>query len=94
MPKRGDIMSKLIITAGSVTTAVRIKKKLHSAGDIRASVIHTPAFINSGGCSYSVKTDYSSLGLVRQLAKENKIKYRKLFAESNTNGGKEYYDIS
>ena len=87
-------MLKLIITAGSVTTAVRIKKKLISLGDKSASVIHTPSFINSGGCSYSVKTDYKNLNLVTSLAEEKQIKYKKLFTESNDNGGTEYHDIS
>ena len=87
-------MLKLIITAGSVTTAVRIKKKLISLGDKSATVIHTPSFINSGGCSYSVKTDYKNLDLVKRLAEEKQIKYRKLFQESDNNGGTEYHDIS
>ena len=87
-------MLKLIITVGSVTTAVRIKKKLSSLGDKSASVIHTPSFINSGGCSYSVKTDNKNLNLVTSLAEEKQIKYKKLFTESNDNGGTEYHDIS
>lgn len=87
-------MFKLIITAGSVTTAVRIKKKLNSLGDKSASVIHTPSFINSGGCSYSVKTDYKNLELVKRLAEEKQIKYRKLFTQTDNNGGTEYHDIS
>lgn len=87
-------MLKLIITAGSITTAVRIKKKLISLGDKGATVIHTPSFINSGGCSYSVKTDYKNLGLVKKLSEDNQIKYKKLFTQSDDNGGTEYHDIS
>lgn len=87
-------MLKLIITAGSITTAVRIKKTLNSLGDKSASVIHTPSFINSGGCSYSVRTDYKNLSLVKNLFEERKIKYKKLFTESDDNGGTEYHDIS
>lgn len=87
-------MLKLIITAGSITTAVRIKKTLNSLGDKGASVIHTPSFINSGGCSYSVRTDYKNLNIVKTLFEEKKIKYKKLFTESYENGGTEYHDIS
>lgn len=87
-------MLKLIITAGSITTAVRIKKTLLSLGDKSASVIHTPSFINSGGCSYSVRTDYKNLNIVKTLFEEKKIKYKKLFTESDENGGTEYHDIS
>ena len=87
-------MLKLIITAGSITTAVRIKKKLNSLGDQSASVIHTPSFINSGGCSYSVRTEYKNISLIKKLSEEKQIQYRKLFSESDDNGGIEYHDIS
>ena len=87
-------MHKLIITAGSITTAVRIKKKLNSLGDINATVISTPSSINSGGCSYSVRTDYKWLNLVRDLANQNKIKYRKLYTQTDVNGELVYNAIS
>ena len=85
-------MPKLIITAGSITTAVRIKKILNSNGDINATVISTPSSINKGGCSYSVKTDYTNLELVRTLAIEKKIKFRKLYMQTNT-GGEFLYNV-
>lgn len=84
-------MPKLIITAGSITTAVRIKKQLNSVGDINATVINTPSSINQGGCSYSVRTDYNNLNLVKNLANEKKIKFRKLYMQTNT-GGEFKYD--
>ena len=87
-------MSNLIITVGSVTTAVRVSKKLNSYGIINTSVIHTPSTINSGGCSYSVRCDYTALENVLALAKSKKIKYRKLYKEDNVLGERVYYDIS
>lgn len=87
-------MLKLIITAGSITTAVRIKKKLNSMGDINATVINTPSSINSGGCSYSVRTDYKNLNLVKELAVDKKIKYKKLYTQTNINGELVYNVIS
>ncbi len=91
---RGDFMPKLIITAGSITTAVRIKKTLNSIGGINATVINTPSSINQGGCSYSVRTDYNNLNLVRNLASEKKIKFRKLYMQTNEGGEVLYNAIS
>ena len=86
-------MPKLIITAGSITTAVRIKKMLNSIGDINATIINTPSSINSGGCSYSVKTSYNNLNMVRNLADEKKMKFRKLYMQTNEGGELVYHDI-
>ena len=38
--------------------------------------------------------NYKNLNLVKSLAEEKQIKYKKLFTESNDNGGTEYHDIS
>ncbi len=91
---RGDIMSNLIITTGSVTTAVRTAKKLNSISNVNASVIHTPPAINTGGCSYSVKTAPDNLELVKKLYQENKIRFRKIYIEDTVNGESVYRDIS
>ncbi len=87
-------MSNLIITVGSVTTAVRVSKRLNSYGIINTSVIHTPSTINSGGCSYSVRCDYNALTNVLELAKSKKIKFRKLYKEEMQFEERVYYDIS
>lgn len=87
-------MPKLIITAGSITTAVRIKKILNSMGNINANVINTPSSINSGGCSYSVITDYKNLKLINELSAEKKIKFKKLYTETNIDGELVYNAIS
>lgn len=87
-------MSKLIITAGSVTTAMRIKKQLDENSKFSSTLIHTPAAINRGGCSYSVKTDYDNINLVRTLASKNKIKYKALYLPTELNGELVYNDIS
>lgn len=54
-------MSHIYAAIGSVTAATRFVRELNRMG-IRAAVVHTPAEINSGGCSYSVRVDerYSS----------------------------------
>lgn len=87
-------MSNIIITAGAITTAVRLEKKLNSLGDIKASVIHTPKEINKGGCSYSVKTTLNKLPLVEQIMSENRIKIKKIYIEDIINGEMVYRDLS
>ena len=87
-------MSNLIIVAGSVTTASRISKKLNSYKDVFASVIHTPSQINNSGCSYSIRTQNKNLPLIKQLEKNNKIKYKKLYIENLQGKEYSYHDIS
>lgn len=87
-------MSNIIVTVGSVTTAMRLNKKLKSFGDIRTTVIHTPSVINQGGCSYSIRTSKDSLPLIKRLQAEGKIRYRKIYSESIINEERVYHDLS
>lgn len=87
-------MSNIIITAGAITTAVRLEKKLNSLGDVKASVIHTPTEINKGGCSYSVKTTLNKLSLIEEIIAENRIKIKKVYVEDIINGESAYRDLS
>lgn len=88
-------MSIMIITAGSITTAMRIKKKLNLSGIMDAEVISTPATIGNTGCSYSVRTDKRNLPLINQLVSSRQIKLRKIYTETVlSNGERVYHDIS
>lgn len=87
-------MSDLIITVGSITTAVRTEKKLNSAGISKTAVIHTPPVINSGGCSYSIRTGYANLPIVKKLIYDKKIKVRRLYHELVVNGERVYNAVS
>ncbi|MDY3929452.1 MAG: DUF3343 domain-containing protein [Clostridia bacterium] len=87
-------MSNLIVTVGSVTTAVRLEKQLNNAGDLNAVVIHTPPAINSGGCSYSVKTSARNLSFVKQVIADKRIKVRKFYTEEFKNGESVYNALS
>lgn len=87
-------MSNLIITAGSVTAALRLEKKLNAAGIINSAVIHTPPAINSGGCSYSVRAPYKNLNLIKEVLADKKVKYRRLFTEETVNGERVYNALS
>ena len=87
-------MSNLIITVGPVTTAIRLEKRLNSAGIINTAVIHTPPAINSGGCSYSVRVPYKYLSWVINVLSERKVKFKKLFKEDTSNGESVYSALS
>lgn len=87
-------MSDLIITVGSVTTAVRLEKRLNAAGIINSAVIHTPAAVNSGGCSYSVRTPYKDLYTVKEVLEDKKLKYKRIYVEDKVDGESVYRALS
>lgn len=87
-------MGKLLVTVGSITTAARLEKLLRKTKGINARVVHTPAAINTGGCSYSVMTDGGNLYYVKETAAENGIKVRKFYMEEIFEGEKRYHVIS
>ncbi|MBQ3038906.1 MAG: DUF3343 domain-containing protein [Clostridia bacterium] len=87
-------MSDIIITTGSITSAVRLKKRLNFLTHMNTAVIHTPTSINSGGCSYSVKTSLANLDLIKKLYNENKIVYKKIYSEDVINGESVFHDLS
>ena len=88
-------MSDLIITVGSVTTAVRLEKRLNAAGVINSAVIHTPPDINSsGGCSYSVRAPYKDFYTVKEVLADKKVKYKRLYTEDTVYGERVYRALS
>ena len=87
-------MTNIIITAGSVTRAIYIAKKINSNSQNSATVIHTPPQINQGGCTYSVKTSSKNIDLIRKLYAENIIRYKKLYIENEIDGESVFGDIS
>lgn len=74
---------------GSVSNASMLKKLLNNNG-FDAYLVHTPAHLNKGGCSYSVKFDKNILNEVKKLSSQNHIKIKGIYADK----GGEYYDIS
>lgn len=71
-------MSHIYAAIGSVTTAVRFSRELEKHG-IRTDVIHTPAKINAGGCSYSVRVDERYSKELLMLAEMKKYTLKKLY---------------
>ena len=88
------MVGKIIVIIGSVTTATRLKKAVERQGVIEAEVIHTPAEISGGSCSYSVKLDFENMFLTLDTAKKQGIKIKKIYKEEKNNMEREYYDIS
>ena len=87
-------MSNLIIVIGSVTSAVRAEKYLRSSGIINTSVIHTPTSINTGGCSYSIRTPLQNLQILKRLIPGSRLRIKGLYSETFEKGERAYRAIS
>ena len=87
-------MENLLVTVGSITTATRLEKLLRKNKGVASRVIHTPAQISGGGCSYSIITNRSNMIYVRETAHENSIKIRGYYIETVNRGEKQYHVIS
>ena len=87
-------MNHLLVITGSVTSAVRLQKELHRSGCLRAAVLHTPSYFNSGGCSYSVRVDERCRQQVLELAEKRDITIKKIYLETINGGERVYHDLS
>lgn len=86
-------MSDIIIIVGSVTSAVRLAKRVNNMSISGAKVISTPAELQShSGCSYSVRTSLENEGIVRNNL--NGLNIRGIFIEKRDGKERSYYDIS
>ncbi|MDD6762555.1 MAG: DUF3343 domain-containing protein [Clostridiales bacterium] len=45
----------MLVVVGSITTATRLARLIEKNIKSPVSVVHTPSYINKGGCSYSVR---------------------------------------
>lgn len=84
----------MLITIGSITTATRLSRIIEKKLSIPSRVIHTPAEIKKGGCTYSVKTSERYVAEIRSLVKEYGIPVRKYYAEKTDGKRRVYNDIS
>lgn len=69
----------MYIVTGSVTSAVRLKRVLESAAGHPAEVVHTPAEIKRGGCSYSVLADDRLRDFIRPFCAEKDIPVKGIY---------------
>lgn len=80
----------MYIVIGSVTSAVRLKRLLENATGFPCEVVHTPAKIRRGGCSYSVIADDRLRGDIRRLCAGWDIGAKGIYMRE----GEEYYAVS
>lgn len=80
----------MYIVTGSVTSAVRLKRVLEKASGYPAEVVHTPAEIKRGGCSYSVLADDRLRDFVRPFCAEKDIPLKGVYVRE----GEEFYAVS
>ncbi len=84
----------MLITVGSITTASRLSRILEQNTGQPAEVVHTPAAVNKGGCSYSVRFPEQHIKSARELILKYKVPARKFYSENMSEGKREYHDIS
>lgn len=84
----------MYVIVGSITTAARLAKLIEKTAGIPADVVHTPAAIKSGGCSYSVRVSGCNTGTVKNISDEYGINIKAIFDENFSGRGREYRDIS
>ena len=80
----------MYIVTGSVTAAVRLKRLLESATGHPAEVVHTPAAIKRGGCSYAVRADDRLREFIRPFCAERDVPVKGVYMRE----GEDYYAVS
>ena len=84
----------MLLTIGSVTTAMRLTRLLELEIGHPAEIVHTPSAINKGGCSYSVRFSEQYLEVVRSVVKKYKVPVRKYYSEAFAEGKRVYNALS
>ncbi len=84
----------MYIVIGSVTTATRLARLLERIVGVPTSVVHTPAAIKTGGCSYSVRITGCTAQTVKAVVDEYRFNIKGIYAEEFSGEEREYRDIS
>ena len=84
----------MLVLVGSVTAARRFSRAISSVSGIPSQVVHTPAELNSGGCSYSVRVADKLYPIIRKTAEDNNIQIKKIYYEEIAEGKRIYNDLS
>lgn len=87
-------MSDALAVIGPINTAIRLKKAIMESKGCTPNVVHTPAVINEGGCSYSLKFNEQYIPIVNNYANKLNIFVKGFYIESDMKGEKEYYVVS
>ena len=84
----------MYIVVGSATAAERLKRAAERIVGFPAYVVHTPAAIHHGGCSYSVRLDDRALNEIKKISADNGISFKKIYIEKTEKGERVYHAVS
>lgn len=84
----------MLVTIGSITTAERLARIIERSTGNPAAAVHTPASINKGGCSYSVRFNECYENDVKRLIREYNIPVKRFYREGWNGTERVYHDIS
>ena len=84
----------MYVVVGSATAAERLKKMSERIVGFPAYVVHTPAAIHHGGCSYSVRLDDRALNDVKAILYDNGISFKGIYIEETEKGERVYHAVS
>lgn len=87
-------MDNILITIGSTTSAMRLARLLKAETHFRAAVVHTPAAINQGGCSYSLRTEPGAVEYLRKIAAKYRLPIRLIYRIEIIDGERVYHALS
>lgn len=83
----------MYILVGSSTTAARLKKVVEKTVGYPAYLVHTPAELRQGGCSYSVRVDDRAMQDIKIIASDNYIPVKGIYIEKMENGERVYHAV-
>ncbi len=83
----------MYIVVGSATAAERLKRAAERIVGFPAYVVHTPAAIHHGGCSYSVRLDDRALNEIKKISADNGISFKKIYIEKTEKGERVYHAV-
>ena len=84
----------MLVTIGSITTAERLARIIERNTGTHATVVHTPASINKGGCSYSVRFNDRFENDARRLIREYNISVKRFYREGWNGAERVYHAVS
>lgn len=87
-------MADILALVGAITTATRLTKEMEKSGCLGARVVHTPAVLSSGGCSYSVRVPGECLAQLLKVSSETGFNIKKIYRERTESEGSVYDAIS
>ncbi len=86
-------MDNILVTVGSTTSAIRLARLLRARTRFRAEVVHTPASLNRGGCSYAIRTEIGAVKYLREIAEQYHLPFRTIYRIETMNGECVYHAV-